>query len=1651
MSQTKIAVLLGILFVCLSAHAQTPSVYQNIVFSRTGQPLAGANVAICLSNPGVSTPPCHDLATTYTDITVGTQCVGSNALTYGTGCSNPGLTDGFGNYIIYASAGQTLWAQISGPRITTYIVPFIMPGGGSGGGGSVGPGDTHRLVRFTSSTTIGDAVCTDDNASPTRCPLGVNLATQALYIEKVNNPVTGTTFGLLVARDALGRAINAQPTDTNNVIGVADNGAGTSLSVQIAYSGRASCLFDNQTFIADWVTLGTSSQCHDAGATEPSGVENIGRVDSQNSGAGTLASVYLGLPDSTNTSTGGGTGIVQPCATTGGVGYFAGPGNTVGCDTAFTTDGAGNPSAKSFTLTGTTAGFAGFGQGSAPSFPQANTAYLYGGTSISTSFGTQLPSAIGSIGQVLTAKTTPDATHMTTDWETPGGVQSCDTSTQPGADLGLRINQCAAQIGFTISQNSGFDAIWVGTPGIIRVDSADAGPIVTQAIIPSNQTLSLGNGLYTNAFGQFVPPIVISDFSTVECDSHATIIQNTTQLVGENPIIGMANTMTCASPAPPPCGATGCQVSCSQPKTTGVTIRGCRFQESGSGSGTSLAGTLNLTNCVGCKVLDNDFSGILTTAVSLNGSYANNAVHPEWSHLFGQDDEIAGNNITGNANAGISVINAKNVHIHHNTFRDHGVGAAADIDLESNTPFDYMQYIEVDNNIFDCSKPQANTGCFGITQQSVGPNVGHMKLHHNIYYGPAIGVALSGQTSQGISSGNSALHGTSDIEIDSNQISNTSGPAITFSGVDYGSVTNNTVTCPQGATVYMPADVQHSWIANNRIASPQIVSFTVTSVATASGGTSVYTGTFTGGATSGLAQLTFQIQGFTTSANNGTFGAISSTATTLTLNNPLGVSETHAATARYGCTNSNNLGAGEQAFTTIYEADSTSDYNTYSDNIGAGQTIVKGTHSHIVNTIGASGSTDGSSQTFQVPTGFTSAIPGGIATTPLTAPVLSQFGPISIAPSCPSLSGVLFYIVTAVAPDGTQVPSNEYSQDVGVFGCPHPGWTYVPGAASYNVYRSTSSGVEQLIDNVPQGTLGYADAGGQTPTTAVPTSNSTGGVRITNGGVITGSTPQLDPRSPLFNDAGYICKGDGTDSAAHATKCWQNAEVYMQAHGGAVICPGDTSWTLNRVTMKNGDTFDGTTNQNPTGACTIHPSVDAAFVPFDAITPANHLSNVTFRNIYFVGGSNPIDIPFGNQDFFQNLQFRDPTGCGIVLIDGEREIFDNISSGHIGANGFATLCSGDKSKSLFAASISTANYGIARSRFNDIFEGGASPTFSSHWVWYAGDGTNGNIGETSIHNIGCFFSCSTGVFQSSGGVNVIMDGLYIDGVADGLSAEPVAFNFLGEWDALRISGVDMGNSGGNTTTQMFINTCTGCTVQNAWFDNSVDNSSTFALKLGNTFGGSLVAVRGGVFAANPGSINATGSYNLSPSNLLAGAGSFGPQLVDQNNADTYYGLCNAFCASLDTATAHFYRSIGSGSFADDLALTPSAAKFSKPLMTVAPIPACTFTSGGGTTPSCALDTGSSATAGIIKATTGSGSPAGTGTITLTFASALGTNKPVCQMYASDAGTAAWTAAPVFKDLTPTTASDVFTWTNGPVPTALSAASTYWINYQCWAK
>ncbi|GEM_PF-3469089 len=122
------------------------------------------------------------------------------------------------------------------------------------------------------------------------------------------------------------------------------------------------------------------------------------------------------------------------------------------------------------------------------------------------------------------------------------------------------------------------------------------------------------------------------------------------------------------------------------------------------------------------------------------------------------------------------------------------------------------------------------------------------------------------------------------------------------------------------------------------------------------------------------------------------------------------------------------------------------------------------------------------------------------------------------------------------------------------------------------------------------------------------------------------------------------------------------------------------------------------------------------------------------------------------------------------------------------------------------------------------------------------------------------------------------------------------------------------------------------------------------------------------------------------------------------------------------------------------------------IKTAGTAPSCIFTSGGGAAPGCSLDAGSTNSAGTIIAGTGTGSPSGTGTITLTFNPApFGSNKPVCQYQASDAGRGSWNGLAVMKDKNPSPSSDLFTWTNGTTPTNLLASTAYWISYHCWAK
>lgn len=107
-----IYILICLLGVTLGTSAQGYR-YQNVIQGPRG-PLANVPVAVCSQPATITNAPCSPLATLYTDSTLATACNGTN------GCSNPLISDGYGNVLFYAAPGKYT-IQYYGPQFSAPI------------------------------------------------------------------------------------------------------------------------------------------------------------------------------------------------------------------------------------------------------------------------------------------------------------------------------------------------------------------------------------------------------------------------------------------------------------------------------------------------------------------------------------------------------------------------------------------------------------------------------------------------------------------------------------------------------------------------------------------------------------------------------------------------------------------------------------------------------------------------------------------------------------------------------------------------------------------------------------------------------------------------------------------------------------------------------------------------------------------------------------------------------------------------------------------------------------------------------------------------------------------------------------------------------------------------------------------------------------------------------------------------------------------------------------------------------------------------------------------------------------------------------------------------------------------------------------------
>ncbi|HYR17642.1 MAG TPA: sialidase family protein, partial [Mycobacterium sp.] len=126
-------------------------------------------------------------------------------------------------------------------------------------------------------------------------------------------------------------------------------------------------------------------------------------------------------------------------------------------------------------------------------------------------------------------------------------------------------------------------------------------------------------------------------------------------------------------------------------------------------------------------------------------------------------------------------------------------------------------------------------------------------------------------------------------------------------------------------------------------------------------------------------------------------------------------------------------------------------------------------------------------------TGGTYTLTFGFGLTPLALTALSAPGVGSLA------AGTYFYEVTALTPTGETVASKEVSAVLTGVGEVMLGWTAVPGATGYRIYRGTTTGGENLYI-APTGTLvNFTDDNTDTHTPGSPPSSSAARVTKTSG------------------------------------------------------------------------------------------------------------------------------------------------------------------------------------------------------------------------------------------------------------------------------------------------------------------------------------------------------------------------------------------------------------------------------------------------------------------------------------------------------------------------------------------------------------------------
>jgi hypothetical protein len=165
--------------------------------------------------------------------------------------------------------------------------------------------EAYNIGSFTASSGVGLRPATVYAAGSATSNSGFELGKFANNsYELCNDTTNGTVLNGLATLTGSGCAVKPASAMTSGVIGVVIANAGTTGTTTLVRTGSAYCSFDaTATVIGDYVVASSTANggsyplCHDAGTTQPAGVQVLGRVLQATSG-GTTAQMFFDMPGS---------------------------------------------------------------------------------------------------------------------------------------------------------------------------------------------------------------------------------------------------------------------------------------------------------------------------------------------------------------------------------------------------------------------------------------------------------------------------------------------------------------------------------------------------------------------------------------------------------------------------------------------------------------------------------------------------------------------------------------------------------------------------------------------------------------------------------------------------------------------------------------------------------------------------------------------------------------------------------------------------------------------------------------------------------------------------------------------------------------------------------------------------------------------------------------------------------------------------------------------------------------------------------------------------------------------------------------------------------------------------------------------------------